>query len=114
MNELIQHGRGADAGFDADRQTKRRAVIAESKAKLRVLAILIREAKRKWTTSQRNREPIRHWAHVAKWQAWEYRHRHIALCMFRGRTLQQIEGNARIAPSQELIRKYRRELEVSK
>lgn len=43
--------------------------------------------------------------------SWEFRHRHIAYCLLRNRTMQQIENKVREGnePSDRLIEKYKEE-----
>lgn len=43
--------------------------------------------------------------------SWEFRHRHIAYCLLRGRTMEQIERKTREDnhPSERLIDKYKEE-----
>jgi len=76
-----------------------KSILTRTKAELKSLAHTITESKKQFKEDQRN--GILCW----KSEAWrtlgkaqhEYRHRHIARCMLRGRTLIQIENKERCA-----------------
>ena len=85
--------------------------IKQIKEEQKALAKSIREQKIAFKNAQRE---------IGNWQAyekfgcklhklqWEFRHRHIARCLLRGRTMEQIENKNRDdnKPDQNLINKY--------
>lgn len=115
MTKLIQHGRAGEPGFGSDNRAKRRAAIAEAKAKLRVLALLIRQSKREVRNAEQGSTNHKAWLHTLRWQRFEYRHRHTALCVFRGRTGGEIEPSVRYHNLQtaSLRLEYIRQLRVA-
>lgn len=74
------------------------------KQSLKLLAKEIRETKRIIKEKQRNNEAS--WSEQCNLprMKWEYRHKHIAYCLFRGKTLEQIEPKSYEAPEMEVIK----------
>jgi len=83
----------------------------EIKQELKNLIEKIRIHKNNFKESQRKGSPS--WLDLQTYSRaqWEYRHRHIARCLIRGRTYEQIEQKTRNdnKPSKDLIEKYKKE-----
>src|SRR5574343_1724333 len=89
--------------------------IKELKSKLKVLASLIRKSKHSYKECQRSNMK---WDDYFKWQRENnhpnsdtYRHMHIAYCLLRGRTYEQIENKVKEGngPSIDRVEYYMQE-----
>jgi hypothetical protein len=83
--------------------------LMQLKEELKELAKLVRYNRNEYRNAQR----CGSWEDQNKFSiyrsfSWDYRHMHIAYCLLRGRTMQQIENKNREnnEPNQSLIRKY--------
>ena len=85
----------------------------ETKEELKGLAKEIRATKEAIKESQRQGKYDEHYRLYLKVESLkkEFRHKHIAYCLLRGRTLEQIERpNTGNEPSMQLIEKYKAEI----
>ena len=83
--------------------------ILQIKEELKTESKQIRTLKNKFKEAQRNGE----WGVSGLWTArWNWRHKHIAYCLLRGRKIEDIERKVREGnePSQRLIDKYIEEI----
>lgn len=76
----------------------------EIKADLKARALTIRETKTKVKILQREGE-VSGQSELSVLQ-WDYRHRHVAYSLLRGRTREQIEQSSRRALNEELLKGY--------
>jgi hypothetical protein len=85
---------------------KRKEYIKSKKYYLKGLSTQIRELKREFKELEKKREPREPKRREVKKAKYEFRHEHIAYCIARGRTYEQIEQKVREdnEPNQDYIR----------
>jgi len=85
----------------------------ELKSELKQLAKEIREWKNNRKLDKRTELGMRQWEIESKiyWRKDEFRHKHIAYCMLRGRTYEQIENYCKESPDFDRIKRIMEEYE---
>ena len=83
--------------------------LSEIKVELKQEALLIRKQKLEYKDYQRGNGNAP-WSKAGYVSSWNWRHKHIAYCLLRGRTYEQIEGKCREdnKPNMLLVEKYRK------
>jgi len=91
----------------------RKSRYPELKAQLKELAKEIKKWKRNRKEDKRMELGISLWHAQSKVEqyAWEFRHKHIAYCMLRGRAYEEIEQKCNTSPSWTYIDSVREEYE---
>lgn len=85
----------------------------ELKSELKQLAREIREWKNNRKQDKRRELGMRQWEIESKitWRSYDFRHKHIAYCMLRGRTYEQIENYCKESPDFDRIKRIMEEYE---